>query len=369
MSGGLSEAAQDTAASVGAGAHAGECTHTPAAPLPGGLPNPEKRALNPDDTCKPHFRALLVEDDVEYAGLVLVMLNSVASVRFQAGHTTSAHAAIERLSHESYDVLLLDLGLPDAQGLEALHLLLPAVPDLPIVVLSGTDNEDLALRAVKAGAQDYLIKGETTTDLLARAIRYAIERKQSELHIKHLAYYDSLTQLPNRRLLMDRLSSALTRARRNGHVVGVVFLDIDHFKQINDTLGHEAGDSVLRELANRLPRTLRESDTLARLSGDEFVAVVEVKRQQELLIVAESLRRQLAMPFTTAGRELLIKTSIGVSSYPGDGAYADDLLRSADRAMYRAKAEERGAIGSRTVTGRKAHISATRSPRPDRRLS
>jgi diguanylate cyclase (GGDEF)-like protein len=302
-----------------------------------------------DDAAKPELnpRVLMVEDDAAYAGLVGFMLDNVKSVQFMHDHVTSISAAVGQLTKGTYDIVLLDLGLPDAQGLEALTTLIEMAPDLPVMILSGAEDEVLALQAVQAGAQDYLIKGQATTDLLGRAIRYAIERKRQELQIKRLAFRDSLTQLPNRPLLMEHLDAALKRARRMHHVAGLFFIDIDHFKQINDTLGHEAGDEVLRQLADRLRRSLRDPDTLARWGGDEFVAVVEVPRRRDLALIAEALVQQLKAPFVIprvpgdGNSELLITTSIGVSSFPADGADAFELIHNADRAMYRAKAEGR----------------------------
>ena len=286
-------------------------------------------------------RLLLVEDDAGYAGFIGATLMSVGSAHFEYDHVTSIRAAVHRLADTAYDVVLLDLGLPDAGDLEALTTVIETAPDLPVVILSGAEDEALALRAVKAGAQDYLSKGATTGDVLTRSIRYAIERKHSELQIKRMAYRDSLTQLPNRTMLMEHLDSALKRAQREKLVAGLFFVDIDHFKQINDTLGHQAGDEVLRQLGERLRRTLRSNDVLARLSGDEFVAVVEVKRRAGLLPIAEKLQQQLKTPFLVAGRELFVTASIGVSSYPIDGTEPQKLLRNADRAMYQAKAEGR----------------------------
>jgi diguanylate cyclase (GGDEF)-like protein len=297
-----------------------------------------------DDKHDAHLRILLVEDDVTYARFAQNMLQSVPSTRFQLAHATSVHSAIERLAIAAPDIVLLDLGLPDARDLEALTALVDAAPNLAIVILSGTEDEVLALEAVKAGAQDYLLKGQATPELLVKAIRYAIERKQSELHMKRLAYYDSLTGLPNRRLLMEHLILALKRVARNNSVVGVFFIDIDHFKQINDTLGHDAGDRVLQQLATRVSQSLRDSDTLARLSGDEFVAVVEVTQPRQLAVVAASLQQRLKIPFTTTDGEVFVTASIGVSAYPTDGDDAEELLRNADRAMYRAKAQGRDTV-------------------------
>ena len=163
---------------------------------------------------EPSLRILLVEDDSDQAAFTQAMLQTASAACVRLDHTTSVRGAIDWLSDESYDVALLDLGLPDAQELEALNSLVGAAPDLPLVILTGTENDTLALLAVKSGAQDYLVKGQATPEVVVRAIRYAIERKQSELHIRHLAYYDSLTLLPNRRLLMEHLGQTLRRASR-----------------------------------------------------------------------------------------------------------------------------------------------------------
>jgi diguanylate cyclase (GGDEF)-like protein len=140
---------------------------------------------------------------------------------------------------------------------------------------------------------------------------------------------------------MEHLNAALKRARRDGHVAGLVFIDVDNFKQINDTFGHHVGDDVLQQVAQRLRQALRDNDTLARFGGDEFVAIVEVAQRSALTLVTDNLLKHLRAPFTAAGRELFITASIGVSSYPSDGTDASELLRNADRAMYSAKSEGR----------------------------
>ncbi len=290
------------------------------------------------------LRILLVEDDPAYAELTRAMLRTTSATSVTLDHAMSVHAAVDKLNDGAYDIVLLDLGLPDAQELEALNSLVGAAPDLPLVILTGTENEVLALQAVKGGAQDYLIKGQATPELLIRAIRYAIERKQSELHIRHLAYYDPLTQLPNRRLLIEHLGHALKRAARSDSIVGVFFIDLDNFKQINDAFGHSTGDTVLTDLAHRLSKALRSSDTLGRLSGDEFVAIVEAGEARELALVANALQRSVKTPFTTPHGELFATLSIGVSSFPADGEEVGELLRNADHAMYRAKSQGRDAV-------------------------
>ena len=164
------------------------------------------------------------------------------------------------------------------------------------------------------------------------------ERRKAEHQIEHLAYHDALTGLPNRHLFVDRLDNALTRAQRTEETLAVLFIDIDHFKSINDSLGHTAGDVLLRAIALRLRSTLRTEDTVARLGGDEFTVLVSgVKDPNDLLRLAQKLHSTIKVPVEVASRELTVSASIGVGLYPQDGETAEQLLRNADLAMYRAK--------------------------------
>jgi diguanylate cyclase (GGDEF)-like protein/PAS domain S-box-containing protein len=171
------------------------------------------------------------------------------------------------------------------------------------------------------------------------------DRKQAEARINHLATRDALTDLPNRVLLHDRLQQALASARRQGCTVAVVFIDLDRFKNINDSLGHEVGDRLLREVAARLSACLRETDTLARLGGDEFVAVVDgLKDAAEASGVGDKILRALAAPFTVGEHALVSTASLGVSLFPADAEDAVTLMRNADTAMYHAKAAGRNRL-------------------------
>src|SRR5262249_33611649 len=154
------------------------------------------------------------------------MLAETAALPFDLMHVSHLSEALERLKEAEFDAILLDLNLPDARGLEAIAPVNDTAPDVPIVVLSGLWDESLAVAAVQRGAQDYLVKGQGGGSLLTRSIRYAIERKQSEKYISYLAYHDGLTNLPNRRLLLDRLEQALARGRRNGRLLALLFLDL-----------------------------------------------------------------------------------------------------------------------------------------------
>jgi diguanylate cyclase (GGDEF)-like protein/PAS domain S-box-containing protein len=163
-------------------------------------------------------------------------------------------------------------------------------------------------------------------------------RKRAEETVRHLAFHDVLTGLPNRALLKDRLSVALARARREKSRVAVMFLDLDRFKLINDTLGHSAGDELLKNVGQQLQGLVREGDTVARVGGDEFTLVLPgMESTEDVLRAAQRLRRTVSEPRLVAGRELRVTASIGVAVYPADGKDAEALLRNADTAMYRAK--------------------------------
>ena len=164
------------------------------------------------------------------------------------------------------------------------------------------------------------------------------ERREAEHQIEHLAYHDALTGLPNRHLFVDRLDHALNRAKRTGDTLAVLFVDIDHFKSINDSLGHTAGDTLLRTLATRLKATLRTDDTVARLGGDEFTMLMSgVREPNDLLRLADKVHSTIKVPVEVESRELTVSASIGVGLFPQDGETPEQLLKSADLAMYRAK--------------------------------
>lgn len=164
------------------------------------------------------------------------------------------------------------------------------------------------------------------------------ERKLAEQRVRHMAQHDALTGLPNRALLADRLEQSLTQARRHGHRVAVMFLDLDRFKAINDSLGHEVGDELLKEIARRLRGVVRAADTVGRLGGDEFVVVLhETQDAAAAAHVAEKIIAAFVPPVRVGPHELRASTSIGIALYPEDGDTAPALLKCADAAMYHAK--------------------------------
>jgi diguanylate cyclase (GGDEF)-like protein/PAS domain S-box-containing protein len=203
-----------------------------------------------------------------------------------------------------------------------------------------------AADALRRARDELEVRVEERTAELAGANRLLqaeiVERRQAEARVHHMAYHDSLTGLPNRALLSERLDRAMLAARRDGRKLAVMFIDLDRFKTINDSLGHLTGDHLLKEVANRLCRVVRAVDTVARLGGDEFVVVVPgVRAAEECALVGEKIIQAMAEPVRFEGRNLHISPSIGVSLYPNDGEDVETLMRKADAAMYHAKASGR----------------------------
>jgi diguanylate cyclase (GGDEF)-like protein len=185
-----------------------------------------------------------------------------------------------------------------------------------------------------------------TADSIGSQIGQYIVRRKAEAE-KHLAMHDALTGLPSRLLFMERLEHAVVQAHRHGRRLAVMFIDLDRFKSVNDTLGHEAGDKLLREMARRLKIRLREGDTVARIGGDEFVMLLEeIATTEDALLIGETLIPELGRPYPVSGQEVTVTASVGVSTYPADGLDANTLVRHADAAMYAAKAKGRNACES-----------------------
>jgi diguanylate cyclase (GGDEF)-like protein len=238
--------------------------------------------------------------------------------------------------------VLLDITGEGAEPLARLEQLRSAAPDVPIIVLSLDGDEQLGLAAVTAGAQDFLRRSELNPALLARSVRYAIERKRSEAELAHQALHDPLTALPNRALFIDRLTVALDRSRRKGALVAVLFLDVDNFKRINDSMGHAAGDLLLTVLAGRFREMLRPMDTVARFGGDEFTFLFEeLESEREAVLIADRISQSASQPVNLGDPETSIAVSIGISIVT-DPVTPENAIRDADAAMYRAK-EQGGA--------------------------
>ncbi|MCS6319023.1 MAG: GGDEF domain-containing response regulator [Nitrospira sp.] len=284
------------------------------------------------------IKLLLVEDNPVDAQLTRDLMAEWSHDQFEITHAPVLAEGLVRLSRERFDVVLLDLTLPDTHGLSTVTQVLATSPGVPVVVLSGHDDHPLALKAIQHGAQDYLVKGEGGTDFLARAILYAIERKRAQERLTYLAQHDQLTGLINRALFRDRLVHALARSKRKDQPLGIMLLDLDRFKSVNDTLGHDVGDQLLKIVATRLAAFVREVDTSARMGGDEFTAILEgISGVADVLVVANRIVESIGTPFEIGPHRISIGVSIGITLYPSDNEDIDELLRHADKAMYTAK--------------------------------
>jgi diguanylate cyclase (GGDEF)-like protein len=283
-------------------------------------------------------KVLYVEDHFPDARLVKELMVDVEVNPFQIEHVDTVYKAMQRLSQEEYQVILLDMSLPDGSGISMIQRVISANPGVPVVVFTGTDDKEVALDALGVGAQDYLVKGSVNGELLVRSLNYAVERAQSERRMRYLATHDTLTELPNRTLFFDRMKQAINRAVRQGLHFALILLDLDGFKEINDRMGHQQGDEVLKIAAQRMKGSLRASDTIARWGGDEFAVVVEGNpSRDESLVVAERLRRSLTGTILLLEEEWELRASFGISRFPEHGSTIDELIKHADEAMYHAK--------------------------------
>jgi diguanylate cyclase (GGDEF)-like protein len=287
-------------------------------------------------------RVLLVEDNDDHVALVRSLLHSAREGRswelVRAGSLNEARRLVDEADPAC---CLLDLTLPDASGLEALTELRAAAPTRPIVVVTGDHDERLGVAALRHGAQDFLVKEELVGDALERSILHAIERMRVERGLASQAFHDPLTGLPNRLLFLDRLQLALSRLDRHPSLVAVIFIDLDRFKRINDTLGHQAGDEALVAVAERLRSVVRSSDTVARFGGDEFVILCEdLVDESDAIRITEHVLAQFAAPVDCGEGTHFVTASMGVALASMPAAAPQLLLSDADVAMYRAK--ERG---------------------------
>jgi diguanylate cyclase (GGDEF)-like protein/PAS domain S-box-containing protein len=412
---------------------------------------------------KSALRVLAIEDSIDDADLVRIMLNRVRDPAFTVINARRLAEGLQCLREQIFDVVLLDLGLPDSAGIDAVRAIRKECPEVPLIVLTGLDDEEIALKSLQMDVQDYLTKGQIDGNLLVRSIRYArerkrvimelqasesrfrslsesgvigianfdinggitqangtflsmigasreeleknhvswarllppewlprmhlkisqeflvsghiapyetqylcqdgsrcwglfgaakiegkadgiafivdiTERKKLEEEIRSMANHDSLTGLPNRRLFMELIRHGLAEAHRNRRKIGFLFLDLDRFKGVNDALGHEAGDDLLKTVAERLKTAVRKADTVARIGGDEFsILLADIECPADISEIVQKILAALRNTCVIAGKEFHITTSIGISIYPVDSDDIATLFRYADIALYRAK--------------------------------
>ncbi len=252
-------------------------------------------------------RVLIVDDDQRYARLLRELLTASA-LDLQITTVGTIDEACRRVDTGGVDLVILDLGLPDADGLEALERLHDCITEIPIIVLTARSDEELALAALKHGAEDYLVKDAVDSQILIRSIRYAVERHRGIRQLAHvsrelqlanatlekLTLLDPLTELLNRRGLQQALTREIQRLDREKIDVLVLLVDIDDFKRVNDSFGHAVGDVALKEIAHRLRGCIRGFDYACRIGGDEFLLLLPNAERSDAARIAERARVSIA---------------------------------------------------------------------------
>ena len=287
-------------------------------------------------------KILIVDDQKANIQLLERLLQGVG---YLALSSTMDPCAVHELHRQHrYDLILLDLHMPGMDGFQVMEGLKELEPDhyLPVLVISA--HHEHKLRALGLGAKDFINKPFDLLEVQVRIhnmleVRLLYQQlAETNRALEFMTLHDPLTGLPNRRLFMDRLTSAIVHAKRNKGMMALLYMDLDGFKRINDTLGHEAGDTLLKMVADRLTATVRQEDTVARLGGDEFVIVLaEVSRHEAVERLVSKLLLVVAQPYLIAAQQVNITTSIGIAIYPAHSLDKETLLQQADAAMYLAK--------------------------------
>ncbi len=296
--------------------------------------------------------SILIIDDEE---LVRSLLAEVLDGAYQCRTACSAEEALTALAGTTFDLVVSDIDMGGMSGLELVPRVHSMSPDTVVLMISGNQDIETAIEAMRAGAFDYITKPidlrhvEAAVEralaqcrLLKERRRYKeqLERllKERTAQVDRLAYYDTVTDLPNRTLFEDRLTQAVAIARSSGQTLGVLFISVDQFKKVNDTLGHVPGDGLLREFAERLKRCITETDTVARFGSDEFALLqTQIDGTKDVVETIGSLSQVLKFSFDLKGQELFATASVGVSLYPFDGQDSQTLLKNAAAALYKAK--------------------------------
>lgn len=292
---------------------------------------------------------LLIDDDELDRAAVMRALRQ-SEINIDIVQACSAVEGLQLASARHFDAILLDYQLPDQDGLHVLKTLRGAgFESMAVLMLSRREDEALAERCLAAGAQDFLLKDDVNGRRLVRAVRqarqrYAIEEKlkASRNRLLELSERDPLTKLSNRRGFENALGQAIARVERGKGNIAVLLLDLDQFKEVNDSLGHEAGDDLLVEVALRLSHTVRNTDVLCRLGGDEFVVLMtDLAREDQAALLATRIVEKFQQPVRLSGGEHRVTASIGIATMNKGDKHGADLLRFADMAMYKAKQDGR----------------------------
>ncbi len=302
---------------------------------------------------QPGLKILLVEDDQEFAGILKVRLRKETNPPLEITNVSTLQQAVTALAERPWDLVLLDLMLPDSSGIQTFASVRAQARHTPVVIMSGLDSDSLAIDAVRKGAEDYLVKGEINSRLLLRVLHHAIDRhrikeklasvtgrlRETNLRLEKMALLDPLTELYNRRGLQQSLKRENQILNREGGELLVLIFDIDDFKKINDSLGHPVGDILLKETAKKIRDSVRASDHVARIGGDEFILLLPKTHIHEGLQLAERLRFAVSNTgITVSEKETLhITASFGLTPVPAHVTSVDELLSVSDPFLRQSK--------------------------------
>ncbi len=284
------------------------------------------------------FRILVVEDEDIHFAYCQGMLEAIFGDRLALDRATACTEAVDKLSAGHHDICLLDYLVEDGNARDILSRVNFGLVHTPVIIVSAYEDKTFILDALRFGADDYVVKGRFTRAHLEQVIQYAVYRKHKELLLRKQALYDPLTGLANRYLLMDRLEELHRFSVRYGEKYAVVAIDADRLKTANDVYGHDAGDRYLLGIAHALTGAVRTSDTVARMGGDEFLAVVKnIHEKANMERVCTAIRDGVGRFSLGDGIDFRPSCSVGAAVYPDDGASPADLIAKADAAMYVAK--------------------------------
>lgn len=293
------------------------------------------------------LKILLVEDSDLSAKITRNMLEESKKIKdieyiFELTHVYCLSEALEALDEKYYDIVLLDLNLPDSGGTNTLKTLSHYNPDIPIIILSAIDDFKLSHDTIKYGAQDYLIKGQYNMHHLIRSIYYSLERFNMLGALKQLALIDDLTGLFNRRAFMNLAEHQVKIAKRKNINIFFVFCDLDNLKKINDNYGHSEGDLVLKEFANVLKASFRESDIIARYAGDEYIVLALDVSEEDKQLIKNRVYKNLEKKSESLKKPYDISVSLGaVLHKPESKDTLYDIIDQVDTQMYSEKKRKR----------------------------
>jgi len=284
---------------------------------------------------------LIVDDDRSTRSALRAALQRSGFVVTEAADGSEVAAEVERMRP---DVILMDALMPVMDGFAACARLQesPEGREIPVLMITALEDSASIERAFAVGASDYIPK-PIHLAVVNQRVRRLVEATRAERHVRHLAYSDALTGLPNRALFNDHLNCCIERAGPAAQSLALLYLDLDRFKFVNDTLGHEIGDKLLKTVSERIRACVRSSDCVARLGGDEFAIVVDdLPNVSVASAAAQKICRAVTAPFDIDGHDIVVSASIGIALFPRDGIDSSALLRRADTAMYRAKKKSSG---------------------------